>query len=163
VRSDDTEKREAGTSFLEAFERPKRARIVSVIVWLIIIGVGVLIVLRLNKPREAPRMSPAEARVFDARFDSLYKKTLYPVVWRSGTFIRSRFEGDFEKWTLTISSRDWQLRDEAGRKDLVATIWTAYRATREQAGGDPDAAILIIEDEHGNILAEASPTTLTLH
>jgi len=163
VSSDGTEKHESDTSFLEAFERPRRTRIVNLIVWLIIIGVAILVVLRLNKPREASRMSPAEARVFDARFDSLYKRTLYPVVWRSGTFIRSRFEGDFEEWTLTISSSDWELRSEASRKDLVATIWIAYRATREQAGGDPDDAVLIIQDEQGRPLAQATPAGLTLH
>lgn len=154
---------EKGASFLETFEESRSSRIARLVVWIVIVAVAGLIVLRFNKPREHLKMNPEEVRRFSARFDSLCKTTLYPTVWRSGTFIRSRFEGDFEKWTLTISSRDWQLRDDPGRKDLVALIWTAYRAARQQAGGDPDDAYLIIEDENGRMLAEATPTAVTLH
>ncbi len=160
-RSKDEQARDV--SFLEAFEEPRRSRAATLAIWIVIVAVASLIILRQGKSRHHPTMSPEQEQRFAARFDSLCKVSLYPVVWRSGTFVHSRFEGNFEKWTLTISSRDWQLRDEAARKDLVALIWNAYRATREQAGGDPDNAMLVIDDENGNVLAEATPTSITVH
>jgi hypothetical protein len=93
---------------------------------------------------------------FVARFDSLTDARLLPVVWRSGSFLNSGFDEGREEWSLTVSSRDWKLRDEASKKDLAATLYSSFQAVRAQAGGDPDPAVLIIENEEGEILLRAS-------
>jgi hypothetical protein len=93
---------------------------------------------------------------FVARFDSLTDARLYPTVWRSGTFLKTSFDEDRTEWTLTISSGDWGRRDEASKRDLAATLFSAFRGVRAQAGGDPEKAVLVIVDEDGEDLAESS-------
>jgi hypothetical protein len=88
-------------------------------------------------------------RRFVAVFDSLCDARLYPVVRKSGVFTRSRFEGNREKWILTISSRDWKMRNDDSKQDLVATVWTTFWGVREQAGGRPQDARLVIQNEDG--------------
>jgi hypothetical protein len=109
---------------------------------------------------EAERAERLRAREehgrFIARFDSLYHSRLLPTVWKLGVFTRTRFDGEFTEWTLTIGASDWYNRSVASKKDLVATLWACYRGVSEQAGGDPDEGRLIIEDNDGNRVAECS-------
>jgi hypothetical protein len=78
------------------------------------------------------------------------------MLWRSGSFLSSGFDEKREEWSLTVSSRDWKLRDEGSKKDLAATLYSGFQAVRAQAGGDPEPAVIIIENEEGEILLRAS-------
>jgi hypothetical protein len=134
------------------------------VIALVIVGLAVTVYLgsaerraRFWAWRGAGREAAMEKKRFIARFDSLCDARLYPVVWKVGVFTRSRFEGDRERWILTVSSGEWQRRDEASRKDLVATVWTAFCGTREQAGGKAEDASLVIQDGQGETLARCSP------
>jgi hypothetical protein len=102
-----------------------------------------------------------EAR-FAAQFDSLTKARLYPTVWRAGTFLKTAFNEDYTEWTLTISSADWKHRDEDSRHDLGASLYATFQGVRAQAGGDPAEAVLIIQDEHENLLLRISEETGTI-
>ena len=126
--------------------------------WIALAIIGTVVVIALyysssNKPASTAT-NPAD---FNARFDSLYRYSLRRIVWKSGTFTYSKFEGDYEKWMLTISSKDWKMRDEGNKRDLAATLWAAYRGTRAQAGGNPDDATLVIQNEKGEVLVECTP------
>lgn len=99
---------------------------------------------------------------FVARFDSLTEARLYPTVWRSGTFLRTSFDEDRNEWTLTVSSGDWERRDDISKKDLAATLFSAFKGVRAQAGGEPDQAVLLILDEDGESLAKVSEKSGTL-
>jgi hypothetical protein len=109
---------------------------------------------------EAERAEKHRAREehaqFIATFDSLYHARLLPTAWKLGVFTRTSFDGEFKEWTLTIGAADWYNRDIASKKDLVATLWAAYRGVREQAGGDPDEGMLIVQDNDENRVAECS-------
>jgi hypothetical protein len=96
------------------------------------------------------------AALFIARFDSLTDARLHRIVWRSGTFLRTSFDDTREQWTLTISSADWASRDEDSKRDLLATLVSAFKGTRAQAGGDPEQAVLTLIDEEGDDLAKVS-------
>ena len=109
---------------------------------------------RIRPIREADR-----AAAFIAEFDSLTDARLHPIVWHSGTFLKTGFDEKREHWTLTVSSRDWHLRDKSSKQDLGASLLGAFQAARAQAGGDPDRAVLTIEDPDGNIMLEASRAT----
>lgn len=98
-----------------------------------------------------------EQALFEARFDSLYHSVLLPTVSRYGVFTKTAFDGDYREWTLYVSSNDWYRRDMSSKRDLVATLWTCFRSVREQAGGDPDEASLILRDSDGSKVAERSP------
>jgi hypothetical protein len=93
---------------------------------------------------------------FVARFDSLTDARLYPTVWRSGTFLKTGFDDDRDEWTLTVSSGDWGRRDDGSKRDLTATLFSAFEGVRAQAGGEPDQAVLLILDENGESLAKVS-------
>ena len=93
---------------------------------------------------------------FVACFDSLKEARLYPTAWRSGAFTKATLSETREKWTLTISSSDWERRDEFSKKDLIARLHTTFRGALAQAGGNPKLAVLIIESEDGQRLAECS-------
>jgi hypothetical protein len=108
--------------------------------------------------KRAERMQQAKQHErFIAKFDSLKEARLYPTAWRSGAFTRTRFDDNREEWTLTISSADWERRDEASKVDLVTRLHTTFRGVRAQAGGDPETAILVIESEQEEELAGCSP------
>ena len=68
------------------------------------------------------------------------------------------FDAGREEWTLTISSRDWDRRDEASKMDLTARLYSTFQGIRAEAGGDPKLAKLIIKSEDGEKLAECSVT-----
>jgi hypothetical protein len=139
--------------------------VTMITVALLVAGLAVGAILALRS-----RPGPGTARIkrldeadrtaaFIAKFDSLTETRLYPTVWRSGTFLKTGFDEDREKWTLTVSSRDWHLRDDASKRNLGATLFSAFQALRAQAGGEPDPAILLVEDEEGEILLRASQET----
>jgi hypothetical protein len=137
-----------------------------VLLWLVVVCIGLMVALYLlldhyaGEEGTAARTAGTEAREehlrFAARFDSLYHARMLPTVWKLGVFTRTSFDADFEQWTLTISATDWYNRGTPSKRDLVATLWAAYRGAREQAGGDPDAGVLVLEDNDGNRVAEAS-------
>jgi hypothetical protein len=104
----------------------------------------------------------ARVERFVARFDSLTDARLYPMVWRSGTFLKTSFNDDRSEWTLTVSPADWGRRDSGSKTDLSATLFTAFKGVRAQAGGDPGRAVLVIVSEDGEMLAEVSETSGTL-
>jgi hypothetical protein len=106
---------------------------------------------RIARAKEKQRLE-----VFVAGFDSLTDARLYPTVWRSGTFTKTTFDDNREEWTLTVSPEDWRLRDEASKRDLAATLFSAFQGARAQAGGDPDRAILLIENKEGEVLLSVS-------
>jgi hypothetical protein len=115
-----------------------------------------------SKPGTARVASLAERdRVarFVAVFDSLTDARLYPTVWHSGQFLKTGFNDDRSEWTLTLSSRDWERRDNASKQDLATLLFTAFKGVRAQAGGDPDQAVLCILDERDQNLARVSETT----
>lgn len=140
-------------TFIEAFGGKPLLKKASVVV-IIIVVIGSLLFIRHLRTTINHR-KPVDT-LFVERFEGLLKPQLYPVVWRSGVFLRSTFNEDFSEWTLTISSSDWQRRSQAGKKDLVALIWNAYRGTRERAGGNPDQGMIVIKTEKGEVVAEAS-------
>ncbi len=101
---------------------------------------------------------------FVARFDSLTDARLYPTVWRLGTFLKTGFDDDRDEWRLTVSSGDWERRDDGSRRDLTATLFSAFKGVRAQAGGEPDQAVLLILDENGENLAKVSEESgTTIH
>lgn len=153
-----TSDQESEKTFTESFEE-KGFRNKALVVAISIVIVASLVSIRHLRTIKKTPVDPK----FVERFESLLKPHLYPVVWRSGVFMRSSFNEDFSEWTLTISSSDWQRRDQAAKKDLVALIWNAYRATRERAGGNPDQGTIIIRTEKGEIVAEASSSDLKIH
>lgn len=139
---------------------PRLAAIVAIIL-LVIGGVVAALFFYYSQPEPGTakvaglREQDRVAR-FVARFDSLTDARLYPTVWRSGTFLKTSFNDARSEWTLTMSSTDWRRRDDASRRDLLATLFSALKGVRAQAGGDPDQAALIIQDEDGKNLAKVS-------
>ena len=136
-----------------------RVLIYIAVVCIVLMGIFYLLFSHYASPDgDAVRMSRQAARhedeAFIARFDSLYHARLLPTVWKLGVFTKTSFDEDFTEWTLTISATDWYNRKIASKKDLTATLWTAYSGVRAQAGGDPDKATLIIRDNDGNKVAE---------
>lgn len=139
---------------------PRLATIIAILL-LIIGGVVAALYFYYSEPK------PGTARIaglrerdrvarFVARFDSLTDARLYPTVWRSGTFLKTRFNDARDEWTLTVSSADWERRDEASKRDLAAVLFAAFEGVRAQAGGDPGEAVLIILDEGEESLAKVS-------
>jgi hypothetical protein len=138
---------------------PRNLRILIIIC--IVAGAVAAMAVYLLSPqqivkRQEQRQAARYHRRFVARFDSLCKAQLYPVVWRSGTFLTTEFDEERRTWTLTLSSTDWARRDGGSKKDLAAKLLTSFRAVRAQAGGDPDEAALVIADEAGEEMVEAS-------
>jgi hypothetical protein len=136
-------------------------------VCIILMAVVCLLFTYYGSPeRHAERASRQAARqehgLFIARFDSLYHSRLLPTVWKLGVFTKTAFDADFTEWTLTVSATDWYGRSIDSKKDLTATLWASYRGVREQAGGDPDDARLIIRDNDGNKVAEYLPGGLRI-
>ncbi len=137
-----------------------------VMMWIGVAGLALLAVVYLlfdyyaspgwEAERAAKRRAREEGERFAAVFDSLYHARLLPTAWRKGVFTKTCFDSDFEEWTLTIAATDWRNRGTASKKDLAATLWVAYRGARGQAGGDPDAGRLVIEDSDGNRVAVCS-------
>jgi hypothetical protein len=138
-----------------------------VLIWVITVcmvlmgAVYLLFSYYASPDRDAERAARQRSReaheAFIAEFDSLYHSRLLPTVWRAGVFTKTAFDNDFTEWTLTISSNDWYFRETESKKDLVARLWTAYRGTRAQAGGDPDDARLIIADDEDRKVATSGP------
>jgi hypothetical protein len=128
----------------------------------LIVGIGLAAVLLIRsqpqpgRARITPQREEDRQASFIARFDSLTDARLHPVVWRSGTFTKTGFDENRETWTLTVSSGDWELRDEASKKDLAATLHSTFQSVRAQAGGDPDKAVLVIRNREGEVLLRAS-------
>jgi hypothetical protein len=142
-------------------DSPFRAVIWIGVVCVVLMAVLYLVFNHYSSPGwEAERAEKHRAREqeeqFIARFDSLYHARLLPTAWKLGVFTRTRFDGEFTEWTLTIGATDWYNRSTASKNDVVATLWACYRGVREQAGGDPDQGRLIIEDNDGNKVAECS-------
>lgn len=108
-----------------------------------------------REQRKERRQALVEQRRFVAKFDSLCKARLYPVLWRSGTFLTTEFDEERRTWTLTVSSADWSAREPGSKKDVVATLLTTFSGVRAQAGGDPDRAVLVINDDKGDQVAAA--------
>ncbi len=146
-------------TFTESFERNTPRSKIWVIIIVVVIAAS-FISLRILRPNV--RKKPADT-LFLERFEASLKPHLYPVVWRAGLFLGSRFNEDFSEWTLTISSSDWYRRDQSSKKDLVALVWNAYRATRERAGGNPDEGVVVIKTEKGEKVAEASTGGIKIH
>jgi hypothetical protein len=111
--------------------------------------------------RREQRQTVIEHRLFVAKFDSLCKARLYPVLWRSGTFLTTEFDEERRTWTLTVSPGDWSAREIGSKKDLAARLLTAFSGVRAQAGGDPDQVVLVIKDDSGDPVAAADPSTGT--
>lgn len=133
-----------------------------IILAVLIAGIALAAVFLIRsqpRPRTA-RITPQRQEVrfaaFIAKFDSLTDARLHPVVWRSGTFTKTGFDEGRETWTLTVSSGDWELRNEDSKKDLAATLHSTFQSVRAQAGGDPDKAVLVIKDAQGEVLLRAS-------
>lgn len=144
-----------------------RALVYIIVACIVFMGVIYLLFNYYASPdRETERIAKQEARaeqdLFIATFDSLYHHRLLPTVWKLGVFTQTSFDGDFTEWTLTVSATDWYNRSAASKKDLCATLWTAYLGARAQAGGDPDEARLTIEDNDGNRVAVNSPDGLRI-
>jgi hypothetical protein len=141
----------------------KSRRVGTVIAAVIVIAaIGALVVFLLSPKQAARRAERRQAardrQEFTARFDSLCKARLYPVLWRSGTFTTTEFDEERRTWNLTVSSADWSRRDAGSKKDLAAKLLTTFSSVRAQAGGDPDEAALVISDESGEQVAEATPS-----
>lgn len=152
VRSEVSDSKEGHqATFTESFERRKPGRKVGLITIVLVVA-AILVSVQILR-RDVKKKVDTE---FLERFEASFEPQLYPVVCRLGVFLRSSFNEDFSKWTLTISSTDWDRRDPSSKKDLVAFIWNAYRATRERAGGNPDEGMLVIKTEKGEKVAEAS-------
>jgi hypothetical protein len=140
---------------------PRLATVIAVAV--LIAGTVVAVLFFYYNPEPEPgraKVAGLEERDrverFVARFDSLTDARLYPTVWRSGTFLKTRFNDVRDRWTLTVSSGDWDRRNEDSKRDLLAMLYSAFKGVRAQAGGDPEEAVLIIVDEDGKTLAEVS-------
>jgi len=135
-------------------------------IWIAVVVIGIIAVASyLRSPerradlwawRGGRRQAAMERERFIASFDSLCDARLYPVLYRLGTFTKSRFEGDRERWILTVSSGDWPMRDEASKRDLAAAVWNTFCGVRKQAGEDIEEASLIIQDEEGQVLARGT-------
>jgi hypothetical protein len=144
-----------------------RSLVYVAVVCIVLMAVFYLLFTYYASPdRQAGRASREAARqeraLFIATFDSLYHHRLLPTVWRLGVFTKTAFDADFTEWTLTVSATDWYNRSTDSKRDLAATLWAAYRGAREQAGGDPDRARLIIRDNDGNKVAECLPDGLSI-
>jgi len=146
---------------------PRRSIVVVVIICAVILGAAFAF-YRYNTSPEAASRRAAQIRhaeeheLFIARFDSLKQARLYPTAWRAATFTKASLDEDRSDWTLTLGSSDWDRRSEASKMDLITRLHTSFRAVRAQAGGDPEDARLVIEDDDGEILAECSPETGTV-
>jgi hypothetical protein len=104
----------------------------------------------------------ADQERFVAVFDSLYQVRLRPLVWKAATFTAMEFDDARHQWTLTITPSDWNRRNMESKKDLAATLHTALQAVLAQAGGNPQAGVVIIQDENGDRLAKSSDESGTL-
>ncbi len=139
---------------------------IAVVSMVLMVTFYLLFTYYTSPERQAGRLSREAARqeheLFIARFDSLYHSRLLPTVWRLGVFTKTAFDADFTEWTLTVSASDWYNRSTDSKKDLAATLWASYQGAREQAGGDPDDAKLIIRDNDGNKVAEFVPDGLRI-
>lgn len=89
---------------------------------------------------------------FIARFDSLSRARLHPIVQRSQVFTNATFDEDREEWVLTVNTGRWDRLSKIFRKDLVVQLYTGFQEVRAQAGGDPEHAKLVIDDEEGKEL-----------
>ncbi len=144
--------------------RPGRTAVVVVIVCAVVLAAA----FALHRYNTSPRMKSRRAEEarharererFTAKFDSLKQARLYPAAYRTAPFTRTSLDDDQQEWTLTRSSADWKRRDRASKMDLVARLHTTFQAARAQAGGDPEIARLVIQDDDGEMLAECSPET----
>jgi hypothetical protein len=141
------------------------SRLTLIVIAVLVAGIAVAAILFIDSgPRRGtakitPLRQADRVAAFIARFDSLTDARLHPTVWRSGTFLKTGFDENREQWTLTVSPRDWAHRDEASKMDLGATLFSALQAVRAQAGGDPDLAVLVIEDDTGEVVLRASHET----
>jgi hypothetical protein len=147
---------------------PRASSVIAVA--LVIIGGAVAVLFFYHsKPKPGTaRIARLQERdrvaAFIARFDSLTDVRLYPVVWRSGTFVTTAFDDSRTEWTLTVSPADWGRRDETSKKDLAATLFSTFQGVRAQAGGDPDQAVLVIESKEGEVFLRVSKQTgITVH
>jgi len=144
-----------------------RAVVVVTLIFAVILGAAIAY-YRYNTSPEAASRRAAEARyakereLFIARFDSLKQARLYPTAWRAAPFTKASLDEDRSEWILTLGSSDWERRSEASKMDLMGKLHTTFCAIRAQAGGDPEDAKLIIENDDGKILAECSPGTGTV-
>ncbi len=148
-------------------ERSGRAVVIVLAVCAIIIGAAYAFYRYKTSPQAASRRAEEaryarEREIFTARFDSLKQARLYPTAWRSAPFTRASLDEERSRWTLTLSTSDWDRRSEASKMDLMARLHTTFRAVRAQAGGDPEEAALFIEDDEGEVMAECSPGTGTV-
>jgi hypothetical protein len=133
-----------------------------IVIGLLVAGISVAMVLLFGSKtgrgtaRFARLRKEDRVAAFVARFDSLTDIRLYPAVWRSGTFLKTGFDEDRREWTLTVSMDDWKLRDASSKRDLAATLFANFQGVREQAGGDPEQAVLIIKNGEGDVLLKAT-------
>jgi hypothetical protein len=110
---------------------------------------------------ELPQIEDREH--FIAKFDSLKETCLYPAAAQTGAFTKSRFDENREEWTLRVDSEEWQGRPEVSRKEILTGLYNRFRDARAQAGGDPQAAKLIVVNEAGEGLYTCvSPETADL-
>jgi hypothetical protein len=141
--------------------RLARAHVAAIVISVAVITAAILFFNYYNRPEQiARRQSRAPQRgqekLFVAKFDSLCRARLYPTVWRSGAFTQTRFDDRRRQWTLTMRSEDWTRRGEDSKKDLIARLYTTFQGVLAQAGGDPEPAVLVIEDQDGNVLGKGS-------
>ena len=143
------------------------ARISILMVVIVIVAGAAAVILYYQSPSqrarraERRRIAAGEQR-FIAQFDSLCKARLYPAVWRSGTFTKTRFDEERRHWTLTMNLEDWDRRSEASKMDLTTRLFTNFCGVLAQAGSGPGDAELTIEDEKGTRLASCSSESGTL-
>lgn len=106
---------------------------------------------------------PGEHERFIARFDSLSRARLYPIVQHSHAFTNATFDNDREEWVLTVNADRWESLSKVSRKDLVVQLYTGFQEVRAEAGGDPEHAKLVIDDEAGKeILVCVVPESVRL-
>jgi hypothetical protein len=140
-----------------------KATVIGIAILIAGIAIAAALVIGSRQDRRTARIRPLReadrAEAFIARFDSLTDARLHPLAWHSGTFLKTGFDENREHWTLTVSSRDWNHRDRSSKQDLGAILLAAFQAVRAQAGGDPDRAVLTIEDQDGEVTLRASQAT----
>jgi hypothetical protein len=142
-----------GALALETHRSSSAGLIVAV---LCALGISALAIFYLARGRGPLIEDDLEGAEFIARFDSLTDARLYPVMWKAGVFTKTRFDERRMEWTITVTPSDWSRRDRASKLDVATRLWNAFQAARAQAGGDPSAAVLVIESGQGDELARCS-------